>query len=131
MTMRDWSGFECGSMLIIRRNGSIADGITKRALWLAIDKDTRNNYFIRSNEIQRKCRKSIEQNTDIGTLFRIQRCQDSSIDYLTDKIGVIYFGRLANACSLSKSQARNMLKRLENEWLGFTFKLELVCNKYQ
>lgn len=126
MTMRDWSGFECGSMLIIRRNGSIADGITKRALWLAVDKETHNKYYIRSNEIQRKCRKSIEQNTDIGTEYRIQRTQDLSVDYLTDKIGIIYFGKLADACFLSKSQARNVLKRLNNEWPGFNFKLELV-----
>ena len=126
MTTRDWSGFECGSMRILRRNGSIPDGITKRALWLAIDKVTCNKYFIRSNEIQRKCRKTIEKNTDIGKLFRIQRCQDSSVDYLTDKIGIIYFGKLANACNLSKSQARNVLKKLENEWPGFFFKLEPI-----
>ena len=122
--MRDWTGFRCGPMEILRCIASVPDGKTKRAAWLYADTRTGNRDIIRSNEIMRRCKGHIEHNSDDGSTFYIKRYNGSKVDYLTDTVGVFYFGKKTYAKKLKEGSAKRMIDRLSQDWPGYNFSVE-------
>ena len=118
--MRDWSGHQCETLKILFPVGNIKDHETTRKIWLAKNLIDGSINFIRSNEIKRKCKSLIHENTPVLEYYKIKRtCYDGSVDYMTKVYSQFYLR--SSAHGYADKDVDGIIKRLNTDWPGYSF----------